>query len=711
MTETRKSSFSGAFFLGDRRTRCKRCGRLVREGTPMVSAELDKIEEASCCSLSAKTNGHEDGGNGSTDACSNSNSNNNSISAVAAEPCSADRKEGGPLGSTSLPGGRSSTPIESLDPPSLHVGAPQLEEGGPSDFEPASCFKPACQGPECPLACCSPESACLADLLHAGDATSPHEFLCHSSSTSSAHVLSQQQQQQRLQRPQGLPQQAHFHPDRGPPATALPPGKGAAGSSARHRGSRSRSPTPSSPSTQGSPRAEQQPVQPAASAAVGAAVVAAAPAAEVEDVVSSSQEETGGLHLPPAAALTAANSEGESNAVPEAPAGLFKLRKRDGVSNLADLAKEEGDGFLHAAGESAAAVGSERAGSSSPEASSAGSLSAEIMRALRPSRIGADSRLLACTQQERQKQSFKAQEEAEPREEAPAIRVPWFSDFCFPPKEEEPWEMTYEAFVKWRVNLRKREAADVGLHATRRGAEQQGGGGEAAAAAASAGPVTAAAAAALGANSGRGLGRLLSSSTVEEPPPECGAHWSRALNGARPVVLPRGSDLVTYVEIENGRRKEQHALYSREHGGFEQGNRNFRDMFDFIRWVHAEGGAAFPWDSLSPASHEVRAKTAHKTPETESGNNEEIDDAFDPDSPPGNAVVPEADFPHVADSPWKESAEESDGNLDSTFGGGGEAARTPEDAVNGWPVVGATASAQVPAEEPPWLHSPADGVS
>ncbi|KAL8444903.1 hypothetical protein Emed_005997 [Eimeria media] len=674
-----------------------------------MSAEFEKKEETTtCCSLSAKTSGHEEEEeNASTAACSNSNSNNNNnnsdISAVVAEPCSADREK-------------------SLDLPSLHVGAPQPEEGGPSDFEPASCFKPPCQGPECPLPCCSPESACLADLLHAGDASSPSEFLCHSSSTSAAHALSQQQQQQqRLQRPQGAPQQAHFHPDRGPPATALPPGKGATGSSARRRSSRSRSPTPSGPSTQGSPRGEQQPVEPAAAAvAAAAAVVAAGDAAAAE---AESQEEAGGLHLPPAAAHTAEDSEGESSAVPEAPAGLFKLRKRDGVSNLADLAKEEGEGVLHAAGESAtaaaAAAASEGAGDSSPKASSGGGLSPEVMRALRPSRGGADARLLACTQQERQKQGFGTEQETETREEAPAIRVPWFSDFCFPPKEEEPWEMTYEAFVKWRLNLRKREAADVGLHAARRGAEQQSGGGDAAAAAAAAaaacaGPaaaaVAAAAAAAVGATSGRGLSRVLSSSSsVEEPPPECGAHWSRALNGEKPVVLPRGSDLVTYVEIENGRRKEQHALYSREHGGFQQGNRNFRDMFDFIRWVHAEGGADFPWDSLSPASRDARVKNAQKMQKKESGKNEEIDDSFDPDSPPGSGIIPEADFSHCADSPWKECFDESDENTNSSFDGG--AVHTPEDAVNGWPVVDRNTNSNVSTDEPPWLHSPADGIS
>ncbi|KAL8270257.1 hypothetical protein Esti_005816 [Eimeria stiedai] len=663
-------------------------------GTPMVSAEVDKKDEAHCCSSAAKTNGHEEQANDSTAACSNWNSSSSSNDGISG-------------GAAELPGCRSSTSASSFDPPTVYVEAPQLEEVVPSDFEQASCFKPACQGPECPLACCSPESACLADLLHTGDASSPNEFLCHSGSTSAAHALSpQQQQQQRLQRPQALPQQAHFHPDRGPLASALPPGKGAPVHSARRRSSRSRSPTTSRPSSHGSAREEQQPVEPDTAVAVAAA------AAGEEEEVPASQEEAAGLHLPPAAALTSVDSEGESNASPEAPAGLFKLRKRDGVSNLAELAREEGEGLLHAAGESAAAVACEGAGGSSPGASSKGGLSPEVMRALRPSRVEADSRLLACTQQERQKQSVGGEEEAEAREEAPTIRVPWFSDFCFSAKEEEPWEMTYEAFVKWRVSLRKKEAADLGLHATRRLNGQQGGGSDAAAAAACATPVAAAAAAALGANRCKSFGRLLPSNRVEEPPPECGAHWSRGLNGARPVVLPRGSDLVTYVEIENGRRKEQHALYSRQHGCFEQGNRNFRDMFDFIRWVHTEGGAAFPWDSLSPASHDSCAKKDHKNKrqEAESGSNEGIDEAFDPDSPPGNAVVPEADYSHVADSPWKESAEKTDGTSDSTFGSGGEAVRTPEDAVNGWPVVGTIASTQVPSEEPHWLHSPADGI-
>ncbi|KAL8436811.1 hypothetical protein ACSSS7_001456 [Eimeria intestinalis] len=651
-----------------------------RAGSPhaggrVVSAESEKKEKAP----------RRD----STDACSDPNSSSssssssNSISAAAAaDPCSADRMLEGPLSCCHL-----STSGDSCGSSTMSVGGPQAEEGGPTNFEPASCFKPACQGPECPLPCCSAEAACLADLLHAGDSASPNEFLCHSSSTSAAHASSHQVQRQQQQH-------SHFHPDRGPPATALPPGKGAPGSSARRRGSRSRSPTPSEPPSHGSPRDEQQqPVE------LPAAAVAAA-AAELEEVATSSREEGRGLHLPHAAALTSLKSEGEANAAPEAPAGLFKLRKRDGVNNLAELAREEEEGLLRAGGGSAAT-----AGGSSPGAPSAGGLSPEVMRALRPSWIGGDARRLACAQQERQKQIFGTEEETEMREESPALRVPWFSELCFPPKEEEPWEMTYEAFVKWRINVRKREAADLRLHATRRGTEQQDGGSEDPAPAACAAPV-AAAAAVLGANSCRSLSRLLSNNRVEEPPPECGAHWSRALNGARPVVLPRDTDLVTYVEIENGRRKEQHALYSRESGCFDQGGRSFRDMFDFIRWVHAEGGADFDWDSVSPVSHTSRKKKA----EEESKNNEEIDNAFDPDSPPGNAVVPEADFSHVAaSSPWKETKTQSDEHPD---GGGGGGVRTPEkDAVNGWPVVVTTDSSQNSTEEPPWLHSPDDGNS
>ncbi|OEH73602.1 hypothetical protein cyc_03275 [Cyclospora cayetanensis] len=163
---------------------------------------------------------------------------------------------------------------------------------------------------------------------------------------------------------------------------------------------------------------------------------------------------------------------------------------------------------------------------------------------------------------------------------------------------------------------------------------------------------------------------LLSSSMstgleLQVPPPENGADWSCALGVEGRAILPKGHDLVTYVQSEGGARKEQHVLFNREASLLDQGNRCFTDMFEFIRWVHAEGGAPFPLESLtSPDRSNSRGKEAReKASDTEAARRTAVkealheDFAFDPDAPPGEGLlIEDLEFPaRGAGEAWKDA--------------------------------------------------------
>lgn len=183
-----------------------------------------------------------------------------------------------------------------------------------------------------------------------------------------------------------------------------------------------------------------------------------------------------------------------------------------------------------------------------------------------------------------------------------------------------------------------------------------------------------------------------------------GANWSHSLGCSHPVILPQGSDLVTYVQTENGERQEQHALYSRETGTFEQGKMNFRDMFGFIGWVHAEGGAPFPWESLNPAPEDTATEQPERRLQAET--EDDIDDEFDPDAPSEKTVVSDIGFSRTGGFPWKESPGAR--NARDSRAASTKAGPAGKKGQSGWPVVDNSVAAEGPQEDPLWWNVQTD---
>ncbi|KAL8434967.1 hypothetical protein Efla_005050 [Eimeria flavescens] len=587
-------------------------------------------------------------------------------------------------------------------PPPLKRG-PRASESEAAGFEPASCCKPACQGPGCPLACCSSESVCLGDLLHAEEAaaaaTHTDFFSSARNAASFSSSLQQQQQhacEQQQQRMQGAllqQQQPHFHPDRGPSATALPPGRrseqgaaaaaAAAGAPSMERsmaGLRLAHGTPAG----GSPSSEWFLLSGVAS-----------PAADEEE---GPRESLGhalerDIFMPPegrdraavaaAAAAAAAAEDGESGGAPTAGGPVvMRLRKRDKAENLLELGGPDEEASFVCTPDQQAAPSGEVLLLHALRAPSEGSpTGAAGVPWCSQQREGPPSRWEDAADSHRQQQQQQQQQEG--RSSAANGGLSWLTGFyASAAREEDPWEMTYETFVRWRLSTQREEEEAAGGDSS--AAERTGGDGVAPQQALPKSPKKAAAAAG-GAAAAAANG--CSSSSPGAPPllglrgPSLldaggGAPWSESVNAPHPVVLPRGSDLVTYVEIEDGDRREQHALYSREEGTFGQGDKSFCDVFEFIRWVHAErGGAPFPWESLAAAaggrrsSRKTQRQHRRRKEEEETQQNELEDDSFDPDAPvPLNTLLTEDPLLQQLGSgspPWSDTQQQPFSSADA----------------------------------------------